>query len=102
MCLKPSGQHKKPRIPMTARRVIGVPSGLRGTIRKRISRNLTTARKNRCKLLRRYDFELCVGAVGRPFVGAPSPELSGVTKPGTLHMFVCDLGHQFGPQWLPG
>ena len=57
--------------------------------------------KNRGQLLRRNNFELVIGAVARLLVCSPSAKLRDMTEAAALHVIVCDLYHQFGPQWFP-
>src|SRR5437660_8613562 len=62
---------------------------------------LTTGGENRCQLLRRYDFELSVGAVAGLFVRSPSAKLRGMTEAASLHVVVSDFHHQFGSERFP-
>ena len=69
--------------------------------RRCLNGELSGRRENLCQLLRRNDFELRIGAVARPLVGSPPPKLRRVTEAPALHVIVCDLDDQLGPQRLP-
>src|SRR5579883_797192 len=58
--------------------------------------------KNRGEFVRRYDFQLLVGAVLRLLIEAPSPELRGVAEASALHVLIGDFHDQFRTQRLPG
>src|SRR5262245_17810888 len=58
-------------------------------------------REDRGELVRRDDFELRVGAVGRLLVGAPAPEVRDVAEARALHVIVRDLDDELGTQRLP-
>jgi hypothetical protein len=49
------------------------------------------SQENCGEFLRRYDFELGVGAVARLLIQTPSSKLGGVTEAVALHVIVCDL-----------
>ena len=47
------------------------------------------------------NFELCVSAVARFFIGAPPAKLRQMTETASLHMFVSDLDDQLGAKRFP-
>src|SRR5579871_1252786 len=59
------------------------------------------ARKDLSQLLRRHHLQLRIRTILRPLVRPPSPEVSHVPKPPSLHMFIGDLRHKLRSQRLP-
>lgn len=51
--------------------------------------------------MRWHDFELSVGAIARPLVGAPSPESRHMAEAIALHVLVSNFDDKLGPERLP-
>jgi len=54
------------------------------------------------ELLRGYNLELRVGAIGRLLIRPPAAKLRDVPEAIALHVIVGDLDHELGPERFPG
>src|SRR5258708_18717323 len=105
MCPRRCDLRKRLPIRMKIRRANGGLGVIQNVIPKKTNSWLlrsAAGRENLHQFLRGNNFELTVGAVARLLVGAPSAKMRGMTKPGALHVLVCDFNHKLGTQWLPG